>query len=169
MRKPDSLRSHLLNAVKELQRDPDRLLTFTDKGNVRCTMANGLSFEYTYEINLILTDFAGELDAVMLPLFDWVRTHQHELLVNTEKSKEAFKFETEILSNHTVDLSLTFPLTERVIVKRQGDGTLDISFPDEPQYETATEPKPFKMIDHKTGEVLAEWKSASPENHYFGP
>ena len=46
MRKPDSLRSHLLNAVKELQRDPDRLLIFTDKGNVRCTMANGLSFEY---------------------------------------------------------------------------------------------------------------------------
>ena len=105
----------------------------------------------------------------MLPLFDWVRTHQHELLVNTEKSKEAFKFETEILSNHTVDLSLTFPLTERVIVKRQGDGTLDISFPDEPQYETATEPKPFKMIDHKTGEVLAEWMSAPSENHYFGP
>ena len=66
MRKPDSLRSHLLNAVKELQRDPDRLLIFTDKGNVRCTMANGLSFEYAYEINLILTDYAGELDACLL-------------------------------------------------------------------------------------------------------
>lgn len=129
MKKPDSLRTHMLNAVKELQRDPDRLLTFVDKGNVRCTMANGLSFEYVYEINLVFTNFAGEPDAVMLPLLDWVRTHQHELLVNAEKSKEALKFEAELLSNHSVDLSITLPLSERVIVKRQDNGTLDIFFP----------------------------------------
>ena len=169
MKKPNSLRSHLLNAVTELRRDPDRMLIFTDKGNVRCTMANGLSFEYMYDLNFILTGFAGELDAVMIPLLDWVRIHQSELLVNLDKSKEAFKFETELLSNHTVDLSLTLPITERVIVKRLDDGTLDVTFPDEPQYETATEPKLFKMIDNKTGEVLAEWKSGPPENQYFGP
>lgn len=168
MKKPNSLRTHLLNSVKELQRDPDRMLIFTDKGNIRCTMANGLSFEYAYDLNFILTDFAGELDAVMLPLFAWVRVHQSELLVNLDKSKEAFKFETEILSNNTVDLSLTLPITERVIVKRQENGTLDITFPDEPQYETATESQPFKMIDQKTGETLAEWLSAPPENYYFG-
>jgi hypothetical protein len=168
MKKPNSLRTHLLNAVAELQRDPDRMLIFTDKGNVRCTMANGLSFEYAYDLNLILTGFAGELDAVMIPLLDWVRIHQNELLVNLDKSKEAFKFETEILSNHTVDLSLTLPITERVIVKRLDDGTLDITFPDEPQYETATASQLFKMIDNKTGETLAEWQSAAPENHYFG-
>ena len=80
-----------------------------------------------------------------------------------------FWLASKISSWAVFNSSLTFPLTERVIVKRQGDGTLDISFPDEPQYETATEPKPFKMIDHKTGEVLAEWMSAPPEKHYFGP
>lgn len=169
MKKPDSLRTHLLNAVKELQRDPDRMLIFTDKGNVRCTMANGLSFEYIYDLNFILTEYAGDLDAVMIPLFDWVRVNQSELLVNLDKNKEAFKFETVILNNNTVDLSLTLPLTERVIVKRQENGQLDVTFPNEPQYETATEPKLFKMIDQKTGEIMAEWMSAEPENQYFGP
>lgn len=135
MKKPDSLRTHLLAAVKELQRDPERMLIFTDKGNVRCTGASGLSFEYVYDLNFILTEYAGELDAVMIPLFDWVRVNQSELLMNLDKNKEAFKFETVILNNNTVDLSLTFPLTETVIVKRQDDGTLKTSFPAEPQYD----------------------------------
>lgn len=169
MKKPDSLRTHMLNAVKELQRDPDRLLIHTENGKIRCLMANGLSFEYEYELSFILTDYAGELDAVMIPLLDWVRINQSELLVNLEKSKNSFKFETVLLDNSKVDLALTFPITERVIVKRQPDGQLNISFPDEPQYETAAEPTPFKMVDHKTGEVLAEWMSADPENSYFGP
>lgn len=134
MKKPDSLRTYLLAAVKELQRDPERMLIFTDKGNVRCTGASGLSFEYVYDLNFILTEYAGELDAVMIPLFDWVRVNQSELLMNLDKNKEAFKFETVILNNNTVDLSLTFRLTERVIVERQDDGTLKTSFPDEPQY-----------------------------------
>lgn len=167
MKKPDSLRRHLLGAVKELQRDPEHMLIFTDKGNVRCTLANGLSFEYVYQLNFILTEYAGELDAVMIPLFDWVRINQHELLANLEKSKEAFKFETVMLDNHSVDLSLTFEVTERVIVKRQDDGSLQVTFPDEPQYDQATDPQLYKMIDHKTGQVLAEWMSSPPQEQYF--
>jgi len=160
MKKPDSLRSHILAAVKELQRDPERMLIFTDKGNVRCTGVSGLSFEYVYDLNFILTEYAGDLDAVMIPLLDWVRVNQSELLINLDKNKEAFKFETVILNNDTVDLSLTFPVTERVIVKRQDDGKLNISFPDEPQYETALDSQQMQLIDNQTGEVLAEWTSA---------
>ena len=167
MKKLESLRNHLLNAVKELQRDPERLLIFTEKGNVRCTSANGLSFEYVYDLNFILTEYAGDLDAVMIPLLDWVRVNQHELMANLEKSKEAFKFETVVLDNGTVDLSLTFPVTERVIVKRDDDGTLSVSFPDEPQYNKALPTQLFKMIDSKTGQTLAEWQSAEPEEQYF--
>ena len=161
MKKPDSLRSHILAAVKELQRDPERMLIFTDKGNVRCTGASGLSFEYVYDLNFILTEYAGELDAVMIPLLDWVRVNQSELIMNLDKSKEAFKFETVILNNNTVDLSLTFPLTERVIVKRKEDGTLDVTFPEEPQYEEVLDPRPMQLIDRKTGEVLAAWTSTT--------
>ncbi len=162
MKKPDSLRAHILSAVKELQRDPERMLVFTDKGNIRCTGAKGLSFEYVYDLNFILNDYAGELDAVMIPLLDWVRINQSELLMNLEKSKDAFKFETVILNNGTVDLSLTLPLTERVIVKRQDNGTLDITFPQEPQYEEPLDPQPMQLIDSNTGEILAQWTSTAP-------
>ena len=162
MKKPDSLRAHILSAVKELQRDPERMLIFTDKGNIRCTGAKGLSFEYVYDLNFILTDYAGELDPVMIPLLDWVRINQSELLMNLEKSKDAFKFETVILNNGTVDLSLTLPLTERVIVKRQDNGTLDITFPQEPQYEEPLDPQPMQLIDSNTGEILAQWTSTAP-------
>ena len=161
MKKPDSLRSHILAAVKELQRDPERMLIFTDKGNVRCTGASGLSFEYVYDLNFILTEYAGELDAVMIPLLDWVRINQSELIMNLDKSKEAFKFETVILNNNTVDLSLTFPLTERVIVKRKDDGTLDVTFPEEPQHEDLLDTRSMQLIDRKTGEVLAAWTSTT--------
>ncbi len=167
MKKPDSLRTHMLAAVKELQRDPERMLIFVDKGNIRCTMANGLSYEYVYDLNFILTEFSGEPEAVMLPLLDWLRINQNELLVNLEKNSESLKFEAVLLDNRSVDLSITLPITERVIVKRKDDGALDISFPDEPQYETATEPKLFKLIDRKTSEVLAEWMSSEPEEQYF--
>ena len=162
MKKPDSLRAHILSAVKELQRDPDRMFIHTSNGNIRCTGAKGLSFEYVYDLNFILTDYAGELDAVMIPLLDWVRINQSELLMNLEKSKDAFKFETVILNNGTVDLSLTLPLTERVIVKRQDNGTLDITFPQEPQYEEPLDPQPMQLIDSNTGEILAQWTSTAP-------
>ena len=77
----------MLNAVTELQRDPDRMLIFTNQGNIRCTLANGLSFEYVYDLEFVLTEFSGSLDAVMIPLLDWIRINQHELLVNLEKAK----------------------------------------------------------------------------------
>ena len=82
--------------------------------------------------------------------------------MNLEKSKDAFKFETVILNNGTVDLSLTLPLTERVIVKRQDNGTLDITFPQEPQYEEPLDPQPMQLIDSNTGEILAQWTSTAP-------
>ena len=67
MKKPESLRQHLLASVPSLARDPDRLLVFIDEGRMRCTAAPGLSFEYEYRLNLILTDYAGHADAVAVP------------------------------------------------------------------------------------------------------
>lgn len=167
MKKPESLRSHMINAVTELQRDPDRMLIFTENGKVRCTLAAGLSFEYEYKLNFILTEYAGDLDAVMIPLLDWMRINQHEQMANLEKNKDAFNFETVLLDNNTVDLSMILSITERVIVKRKDDGTLDVIFPDEPQYDTAADPTLFKMIDHKSGNVLAEWMSRPAIDEYF--
>lgn len=135
MNKPNSLREHLLTAVAGLKKNPDRLLIFIDTGSVRCTAAAGLSFEYTYTLQVILTDFAGHPDSVFIPVLEWLRRQQPELLTNLERGKDAIAFEADILDGNKVDMSLSLPLTERVIVKRQDDGTLDVTHPGEPDFE----------------------------------
>lgn len=68
MIKPASLRAHLVAVLPDLARDADRLLVFIDAGSLVSTFQPALSFEYKYTLNLILTDYAGHPDSVMLPL-----------------------------------------------------------------------------------------------------
>lgn len=133
MNKPNSLREHLLNAIQGLKKNPDRLLIFIDSGSVRC-LARGLSFEYSYTLQVLLTDFAGHPDSVFIPTLEWLRRHQPDLLTNLERGKDAIAFEADILDGGKVDMSIKLPITERVIVKRLSDGKLDISHPDEPDF-----------------------------------
>ena len=86
MNKHESLRAHLLAAIPELKRNPDRLLVFIDNGSLRSTAAPGLSFEYSYTLNLILTDFAGHPDAVAIPLFAWVLSNIGSIMVNRRRA-----------------------------------------------------------------------------------
>lgn len=157
MNKPNSLRDHLLAAVPELHKNPDRLLVFIDNGSIRSTVAHGLSFEYSYTLNVILTDFAGHPDAVAIPLLAWVLVNQHELLANQEKGKTAIQFEADVLDNSKVDLSIKLPLTERVIVKKQEGGALVVTHPDEPQLEPFLEAGNWQL--YAEGMLLAEWQS----------
>lgn len=155
MNKPSGLRAHLLAAVPELHKNPDRLLVFIDNGTIRSTAAPGLSFEYSYTLNVILTDYAGHPDAVAIPLLAWLLVNQPELLTNLEKGKTAIAFEADVLDNSKVDLSLKLPLTERVIVKKQEDGRLQVSHPDEPQLFEETFTLDGLRIETPGGEVIA--------------
>lgn len=160
MNKPGSLRRHLLAHIGELRNDPDRMLTFIDDGKIRCTAATGLSFEYNYNLQLIITDFAGHPDSVMIPLLDWLRTNQHEILANHDSNKEAIQFDAEIIANDLVDLSITLPLTERVIVKQKNNGTLDVTHPDEPQLTEHLPQQRYDLIVN--GETVHSWNSTAP-------
>ena len=133
MNKPEHLRAHLLGTIAELKHNPDRLLIFIDNGKVRCTAAASLSFEYSFDLQIILTDYAGHPDSVMLPLLGWASVHQSELLENLDKSGEGIKFEADVLDNSKVDLSIRLPLTERVVVGRDTEGNTTITHPGEPQ------------------------------------
>ncbi len=137
MNKPESLRAHLLSTVAELKHNPDRLLVFIDNGKIRCTAAASLSFEYSFDLQVILTDYAGHPDSVMLPLLGWLSVNQSELLENLNKSAEGIQFEADILDNSKVDLSLTLPLTERVVVGKDTDGNTTIHHPGEPKQVAA--------------------------------
>ncbi|WP_282338497.1 phage tail protein [Pseudomonas sp. PS02288] len=156
MNKPESLRAHLLAAIPELRHNPDRMAVFIDNGSIRSTAATGLSFEYSYTLNIILLEFAGSPDAVAIPLLAWALVNQRELLENLNTGKDAIKFEADVIDNSKVDLSITLPLTERVIVKQQ-DGKLNLEHPPEPVLE------PYEPGGHwelyAKGELVAEWDS----------
>jgi len=121
MQKPDHLRAHLVQALPELQYHPDKLLLFVDEGHIIATGVSGLSFEYRYTLTIILTDYTGSPDAVMVPLLDWLHVHQNELLMNPDR-RESIRFEADILAGGQVDLQIQLPLTERVGVKQTAPG-----------------------------------------------
>lgn len=164
MKKPEQLRLYLLHAIAELKHNPDRLLIFVDDGKIRHTHAQGLSFEYHYTLTLVLTDYAGDLAGITIPLLDWLKVNQSELFANLEKTGEGLPFEAEILSNHTVDLVIKLPLTERVIVKKQGE-QLHVDYPPEPQYSQAENAQAVILYD-KDGTVLAQWQSVQNDLYH---
>ena len=104
---------------------------------------------------MILTDFDGHPDSVMIPILDWLRVNQSELLVSMDKSAEGLKFEADMLDRSKVDLSLTLPLTERVIVTRRGGGGFDVAHAAEPQYEGYAEQGSVTLF--ADGEPITTW------------
>ncbi|WP_263264889.1 phage tail protein [Pseudomonas sp. RIT-PI-S] len=159
MNKPDALRQQLLANVAELRNSPDRLMIFIDNGTIRSTAAHGLSFEYAYTLNVILTDYAGHPDAVAIPLLAWLGQHQRELLHDLEKAREAITFEADLLDNSKVDLAIKLPLTERVIVKTEEDGSLRVVHPPEPPLDDYCMPDEGVIIRSSSGEELGRWSN----------
>lgn len=110
MRKLHALRQHLIDAVPDLKRGPERLLTFVNDGNIRFHRGQHLSHEYRVEAKLVVTDYSGALDTLMIPLLQWLSHYEPDT-----PPDEAVLLEAEILSNHDWDLALTVRLTERVV------------------------------------------------------
>ena len=134
MKKHQLLRQHLVTAVPALAVDPERLLVFVDAGGLNGTYRPGLSYEYRYTLELILRDFSGPPEAVMLPLLQWLTRHQPELLA-TPTNREKIVFEVDVLADDLVDLAIKLPLTERVRVSRDAAGALQLEHLPEPLAE----------------------------------
>jgi hypothetical protein len=122
MIKPSSLRAAITAAVPDLEANPDKFLVFADAGVIAANGTPSLSFEYRYTLNLILEDFAGDPDLVMIALLGWVHRHQSDLVNNPDKRASAITFEVDQLTNDTFDLSIKLPLTESVRVTMGENG-----------------------------------------------
>ena len=154
MYKPNSLKEHLITANPDLRQNPDKLLIFADQGNVVATGTASLSYEYRYKLNIIITDYSGDPDAIMVPLMAWIALHQNDLLNNAELRRTGIGFDVDFNNHETIDLSLKLDLTERVIVKRDG-GRLNISHPPESQ-PTPNYSDGFWTL-YQGESLLAEW------------
>ena len=118
MNKLKSLRDYLLANIPTLAQNPERLLVFADKGKV-ISNSLSLSFEYDYTVNLIVTDFAGDANMVMVSVLAWYKHYQQDKAFPSN-----IEFEADILNHQAVDLSLKLPLSERVIVTVDTEGNI---------------------------------------------
>jgi len=139
VRKPAGLRAHLMAAMPELARDAERLLVFVDAGSLVSTFAPGPAFQYSYTLNLVITDMAEDPDRLMFHLTEWIRAEQPELMANAARREEV-RFEVDVLANDKFDVSIKLPATERVIVARDADGQLQFTNPPEPQIPADWDP-----------------------------
>lgn len=155
MYKPASLRQHLANANQDLKQNPDKLLVFADQGKIIASGTTSLSFEYHYRLNIIITDYNGDPDAIMVPLLAWVAIHQTELLNNPDLRQTGMQFEVDFNNHKSIDLSVALDLTERTVVKRLDDGKLQLTHPHEPQI-TPDFQHPFWKL-YQGENLLAEW------------
>lgn len=122
MRKPATLRAVLARFVPALAADPTKLSLFIDKGRV-ASRPGSLSFEYRYTLNLVVQDFAGDADQLMVPILAWIAEHQPDLLLRADQ--EPFTFESELIDAETADVSITLELDEAVLVIPRPGGGFD--------------------------------------------
>ena len=160
MKKIQQLREHLIAQISHFQTNPDGFTIRADTGVPICSMGNNLSIEYRYTVQILFLDYADDIDSIMIPLMLWLSTHQSELLVDPVKAKTAITFEIDVIDNSKCDIMIRLPLTERHIAQKNQDGSLNITVPDEPQYETNLPADSFQSSD-QNGNLLFEWQSTN--------
>lgn len=132
MLKPDSLRRALTDAVTVLKTSPEMLRIFVDNGSIASTLATSLSFEKRYTLNVIVTDFTGDFDLLIVPVLAWLRENQPDIMTTDEGQKKGFTFYADINNDSSFDISISLMLTERTLVS-EVDGALHVKNIPEPR------------------------------------
>ena len=117
MLKLNSLKALLTQCLPDLARDPNRLIVLAENGTVVSTGTTSLSFEWRYTARVIVLDYDGHADAVIVPIIAWMKRNQSEQMDNPELWGNAIKFRVEPLTPTTMDFGIELQLTERAIVK----------------------------------------------------
>lgn len=153
MLKPKSLRKALNDALPVLKANPEMLRIFIDGGAIGATLATSLSFENRYTLNVVVTDFTGDLDLLLVPIGAWLRENQPDIMTTDEGKKQGFTYIADINNNESLDVSISLRLTERTIVK-EVDRAQHVSHAPEPPPPVLVV-RPMQLYIH--GELVSEW------------
>ncbi|MBX9612425.1 MAG: phage tail protein [Burkholderiales bacterium] len=163
MYKAQSLRHHLCATVPDFKRSPDKLAILVKNGKVIAAGEASLSYEYAATVQIMVLDYAGSPDAVMLPILVWLRTHQPEYFDNPALRAQAFRFDVDINDGKTIDIAIELDLTERVSVtaKNPADnpapGAYNVHHLGEPPRTRGLGDTDEHWEFWLRGELLAEW------------
>jgi len=129
VKKLHDLRKYLLTKIPDLERNPDQLLTFVENGNIIFSPGDwygNYTHRYKMPVRIVLTDWRLPVDDIVLPLLEWMTVREPGFDPNT-----AIRFESEIIDNETVDLSITIDVTERVRVSfKDGKRSIEHELPE---------------------------------------
>ncbi|MCK3655805.1 hypothetical protein A4G19_08555 [Pasteurellaceae bacterium Macca] len=131
MLKPDLLRQVLSNSVPLFRTNPDKLQLYFDGAKIHATGAETPSFEYRYNLIVIVEDYPCHPDTLIVPVVEFLRQQQSELFDNPDKRKQGIAVELDINNHDTFDIQLTLPLTERVVVS-ESHGEYQVEHKPEP-------------------------------------
>lgn len=134
MKKPNQLRKIFEQSHPDFVKNPDHLQLYVDGGQIVATGSASLSFEYRYTLNVIVTDYAGDITALIVPMMAYLRTNQPEILENPDLREKAFKFQVDYNNHNTADISFEIQLTERVVAKKDSDN-VQIHYAKEPVWD----------------------------------
>ncbi|RUT67206.1 phage tail protein [Morganella morganii] len=133
MLKPKLLRDFLTAREPYFRQNAEALEVYASKGSIIATSTPGLSFLYSYELNVLAMDYPNSLDNLTVTILKWVRKHQPSLIFNPDKRERGISFDADILDNNTADILFVMPVTERVIVE-ETDGEDIVTHLPEPDF-----------------------------------
>lgn len=152
MKKAGELRAHLQQWVPELKNDPKQLTAIIPKGRISCRLGASLSYSYSYDLQLLITDYTRSADTLMVPLLVWIEQNQPDLLQDEKKREQAISFEAEVIDDERTDILIKITLTERVIVSPSPQG-FDCRHLDEPALPDFSGPTNWEL--YLNGELIA--------------
>lgn len=125
MRKIDTLRDAIFDALPELKRDPDRVRLWIERGTAKSTLTTGQGLVLTFQLNVLVTEMASDLTVLALAVFRWMRTNQPDLMV---PGHEGIAFDADILDKDTADVLLQLQLDQAVSATAREDGGFDLQY-----------------------------------------
>lgn len=113
MNKLNDLRNYLQKQIPQLARNPDQLLMFIENGKIRFhkSYPQNYSHRYTMPISIIITDWQGSIDEVVIALCQWLSVREPGF-----DPEETLSFECEATAQDKMDIMFTVQVSERVIV-----------------------------------------------------
>ncbi|MBF9772901.1 phage tail protein [Enterobacter asburiae] len=154
MHKLKSLRQALIDAIPQLNANPERLQMSVGGGNIDARQASSLSFEKQYVLNAKVSGFTGDSEGFFVPVLAWLRENQPDIFTLDEGRKNGYTFAIVLNDDDTMDITISVQLTERILVS-QDHGALHATYsPEPPLPEPVTRPKALYV----NGELVSQWE-----------
>lgn len=115
MKKAELMRDALTRNNTWCKANPELFIVWVEKGYIQIEATGEASFMYHYTIQVLVVDFPGQIDDLMLPLLAWAWQQQPDLLLNPDNNRKV-EFDADIVNDDVADILFKVPVWERVMV-----------------------------------------------------